>query len=626
MLNLLLILALSGVIVISAGFAGVTFMQGVQSSLDAEITTQRLLDVATQVQSHLRYLDPAASGNYIMALPAGTTGDAPYAYNQVPAFITSNARGANGVPFEYCPYAQSNDSLGDQEGAISMPNGTYPAGTYNWTTESSSSFYGGNDTASQKYVVDNNGGSPPTGFPPISANTTYGFLVAAAPNQFYPPDCTSVTSSGAYAKISGGTVIPINNDYLNKMRVAGSMTDFHFYVSTAATVAAQLTTGGDGSGRDTSNYMTLPDALTIIQTIKPASAMIYVDATGSPTYNLTTTKGTSFNNGTRIYLEGINGSGTTVNTSGDILIDEYNMLSIGNLTLEINGGSGTMTVNGTLEMTDSSPTLQAATVQVYGGAIKGYSNATNSYTSTMTINGNVIVDGGGVITSSGPMVFTNLSNRGFEVINGHVYGGTTMQFTAQSGTNVPIIIKAGGDMIAGSGLMTITASGGGMIIDPGGRFFGATNSSCTASGCRGSGSSVLISGAQNYGFYVHGEMDLAPQSATVAVDYSNSPPTDGIILASGGKFQLEATAGVSLGTSAHKPTVGILDAGGGGFYTAGSTGNNIIYASSNCWQGSNSTNLFTDSTGTDNSTTAVTTTFPGGFYRLYNNSHNLVCN
>jgi hypothetical protein len=159
----------------------------------------------------------------------------------------------------------------------------------------------------------------------------------------------------------------------------------------------------------------------------------------------------------------------------------------------------------------------------------------------------------------------------------------------------------------------------------------------------------LIKNASNYGFYVHGELDMMPESAVnaatpgVALDYSysTSAPTDGIILSSGGKFQLETATntspiinGITIGTSAHRPTVGILDNGGSGFFTMG-TGSNTIYATSagKCWQGSNTTNLFSDTAGIYSSnagkagdtTSTTTTTFPNGWYRLYNNSANLTC-
>ena len=100
-------------------------------------------------------------------------------------------------------------------------------------------------------------------------------------------------------------------------------------------------------------------------------------------------------------------------------------------------------------------------------------------------------------------------------------------------------------------------------------------------------------------------------------------------------FLLEATTGVSLGTSAHLPTIGILDSGGSGFYTMGSTGNNMIYGKTTCWNynavaPTNIANLFSDSPSgatTGNSTATQTTTFPNGWVPgCINNSANLICN
>ena len=129
------------------------------------------------------------------------------------------------------------------------------------------------------------------------------------------------------------------------------------------------------------------------------------------------------------------------------------------------------------------------------------------------------------------MDFENLINRGFSVINGHVYGGTTMKFNSATASIVPVIVKAGGELVAGSGTTTIgntsTALNGGLIVDPGGRFVGVSNSAN-----RGTGGSIVLasSTAPNYGFYVHGEMDLLPQSAAnaatanLAINYGATPP------------------------------------------------------------------------------------------------------
>lgn len=631
MLNLILIITLVGVIFLSAGFAAVTFLQGIQSSLDTQITTQRLQDVAAQIRSHVRAIDPG-TGNTVSVIPVGTLGSSPYAYNQVPSFmdIASLARSASGVPFHYCPYlfqsaTYNNNSFGTS-GTITMPSGS----TYAMRYTSNAS------TISQSYVTDVTGTTPPT-----TANANMmGLLVAAGPNQYYPPNCSSVTtdSSGAYTIVSGGIVAVISNDDLNDMRVPAAQTDMKLYVSTAQS--------GDGSGRDTSNYITLSDALTIISSLIPSNITLYIDATGSPTYNLTTVNGTTFNYGNRIHLVGINGSGATLNTSTSITIDEYSLLSIGNLTFNLNSGAGTLLVNGALEMAENSPTLTLGTLQIYGGTLKGY-------TTTMTVNGNVTVDGGGLITSSGPMVFNNLGNRGFNLLNGAVYGGTTMVFNPNANSTVPIIIGAGGDMVTGTGNMTINAAGtytlkGGMIIRPGGRFIAGTNSADAGSDYYNSGSDFTTSSKQvivnklggfvgtDFGFYVHGEMDIVAGAGTGAIiSYTNLPSSNaveyGIILASGGKLQIFATSGVTLGSSSSRPVTGIYDVGGSYFYSMGTTGTNIIYASTTgaCWS-SNTTavNLFSESTaGTSNGVfvAQTSTAFPQRYVSFYSYANNFQC-
>ena len=681
MFNLLIIIAFVGVLVISAGFAGVTFMQGVQSALDAEITNQRLLDVATQVASNAHAVDPTGGSNSPYYSPLmGTTGAAPYAYNQVPSSVTSNAKSASGVPFEYCPYTNYNPGTGTA-GTIKMPSGS----TYNVL------YYSSTTTGGQNYVTGYSGTMPTNSGDANYGYDVFGFLIAPAPNRYYPPDCSAVTtdSSGAYTIVSGGIVKLVRSNYSNSMNVPSAMTDLRFYVSSAPS--------GDGSGRDTSNYITLPDAMKIIKNLKPAGAMIYVDSTnctasGTPfpcsvdydydniSSDSTYGYGRVFSYGTRIYIGTTGGSGGIEVTGGSIMIDEYSLLSLANgLTLQVGntGALKNMTINGALEMADSSPTLTVQScdntvaspntcgVLVYGGSIKGFSNinptctaASNCYISTMKVNGNVTVDGGGIISSSGPMVFNNLGNRGFDLRNGYVYGGTTMQFNTTTAGIVPIHIGAGGDMVAGTDTMTINATGtalaGGMVIDPGGRFFGPANSPYRYNSTGNTvatainGSSVVVNNASNYGFYVHGEMDVAAQSAAhaatagVAIDYPGATaPQTGIMLASGGKLQLEATTGVSIGTAAHRPTYGIQDAGGSGFFTMGSTGTNTIYAKAaggTCWgynyaaptniARSDLANLFSDSqpgTTNGNSTAPPTITFPNGWYRLYNNSSNWVC-
>ena len=67
------------------------------------------------------------------------------------------------------------------------------------------------------------------------------------------------------------------------MNVPSAMTDFHLYVNTAAS--------GDGSGRDPNNYITLADAVTMIQAVNPANATLYL-------YSATETPGGGFTGST----------------------------------------------------------------------------------------------------------------------------------------------------------------------------------------------------------------------------------------------------------------------------------------------------------------------------------------
>lgn len=580
MLNIVLIISFIAAIIVSAVFAGMTFLYGVQSALDAQITRQRLVEVASQIQTHARYI----TGYY--ALPQGSTGSSPYAYNQVPSWITGNAHNSAGVPFEYCPYADANTS-GGTASTVAMGSGT----TYNIKYTNSAL------TISQNYVTDNNGTSVPiTGI--------YGLLVAAAPNKFVPPNCSSVTTSSGYPTVAGGIAVAIQNDYSNKMQVPSAMTDMKFYVSTSAS--------GDNSGRDTSNYTTLSNALTIISTLKPASAMIYLDATGSPTYNLTTVNGTTFSYGTRIYLQGIS-SGATVNTSTSLTIDEYSLLSIGNITFNINSGAGTIKVNGTLEMADSRPTLTAGTIQVYGGKINGHSTS-------MTFTGNVTIDGGGRIACFGcTQTFNSLGNRGLKIISGQLLPGTS-NFNPAAANTVPIYVGSGGIFYVGSSTATINATNtytmtGGVIIDPGGKLAQHNTT-------------LQVNNVSSYAYYNHGVMYITGGN----LYYRNLPGgglTDGIILASGGWLEMSGAIATTIGeTSPNRPTYGIDDKGGSVFSTGNYATSQTIHAATNCWRSTNATmGLFNDSSAGSVSAQVSEALLTSGkrWLRLYNASYSTSC-
>ena len=186
MFNILLILIFVGGIIIAAVFAGVTFLQGVRAAQDIQITRQRLIETAVRIQSQTRYL----SG--YMALPQGTTGSAPYAYNQVPAWISSNARSASGVPFLYCPYRSTAN--GGTSSTVTMPSGA----TYNVNYTNNAS------TMSQNYVTA--GDAPPAAAP----TGTVGLLIAAAPQSNQPPNCSSISAgANSIPIVTGGIVVPI---------------------------------------------------------------------------------------------------------------------------------------------------------------------------------------------------------------------------------------------------------------------------------------------------------------------------------------------------------------------------------------------------------------------------------
>jgi len=605
MINILLLIGLVGAIVVSVTFAGMTFLQGVQSALDAEITHQRLMDAATQIQSHARTL----TGTF--ALPEGSTGSSPYAYNQVPTWITYNARGANGVPFEYCPYAAANN--GGTAGTVTMGDGTT---TYAVKYTNSAL------TNSNNYVTDNNGTTTPAAAP----TGTVGLLIAAAPNQYYPPNCSSISSgTNSYPIVSGGIVAAIGDNYLNKMQIPTAMTDLRFYVSSAAT--------GDSSGRDASNFTTLTNALTIIQALNSASAMIYVDstnctATGTPfPCNVANTinSATTLSFGTRIYVASTSGTAAIEVTGGNITIDEYSTLALGNgITLQMGdtGSLNNITVNGTLEMADNSPTLTASTIQVYGGKINGYSNSVA--TNTMTFNGNVTIDGGGRISSvpsSGTMTFNNLGNRGFNLVNGSVLVGNSANLNPSAASIVPVFIGAGGNLYAGTGTTEINTVGtntitGGAVIDPGGRLIGTSGTVRVND----------VGGANSYGFYNHGLTSL--YNTTVSYITSGTL-VDGITLASGGRLEFVGSVASTLGAATpNDPTNGIDDKGGSILATANPTATQTVFGHTNCWpDNSGGTGLFSDSpVGTTNNNFNQTNLSAGlTWLRLYNSSYNLQC-
>jgi hypothetical protein len=590
MFNLILIIAFIGAIVISAVFAGVTFLQGVQSSVDMQITRQRLIEVANELQVHARYVDGQ------IALPAGSTGSSPYAYNQVPSWVSNNARNANGVPFVYCPY-KSSAGTGSST-TITMPSGS----TYAIETTSNAT------TNSQPYVVDSD--APDADAP----SGTLGILIAASPNNFNPPDCDDISAaSDGTIIVTGGIAVPIQNNYVLRGQVATAGGEVRYYVAPTAS--------GLGNGRDQNSPMLLDDALAAIKTLKPASAVIVFAQPSTPT-TYTTTETLSY--GTRILLIGA-GVNTIVEASS-FTIDEDSYLALFTITLQSTAGD--IEVRGKLDMDSTSNVTTPSGYKLFinGGIV----NMLTSTVPTYSFTGNITIDGGGRLRSQGTTYQINgITNRGLKVTNGAIemHSGTLRITPASSGI-VPVYFGAGGTMTAISYLDINYADfydiTGGIVIDPGGKLFTGLSSVSTT-----------IRKATDYGIYVHGDFNseyspvLFSSVGTGGLDY-------GIVLASGGFLRWGAQSGRNqmigdnTATASQKPSIGVYDNGGSLLATSNTANTAIspdIFALSDCWHGRSGTNLFTDAAaGTSNAQYSMNLNTAGlTWFSLYNASR-MKCN
>ncbi len=579
MMNVLIILVMVVVVAFSAVFAGVTFLQGVRSSVELQITKQRLLEVASAIQTQARYI------NGVYALPAGTQGAAPspYLYNQVPGWITTNAKSAHGVPFVYCPYAAVT---GVNNATIYAPSG----GSYGVQTASNDT------TAGQPYVIAS--APAPTAITAVGAT---GVLIAAAPQNYNPPDCSSITAAAIDATtplVSGGVVMPIGDNYLNKMQTGTVTSELSYYIGDVASGAT-----GDLSGRDPSNLATLSAILTAIEAAKPSSAYI-IFPSAAATYDISgnATVSTSLNNilvnGTRLgfMVAGAGYQATAIFKFGSGTIPEGNHIGIRNMTLQ---STGTLEVRGQLDM-DNDATIKVGNALYINGGTVVSSTSNNSI-----IDGNVTIDGGGRLQSARGyvVVVNNITNRGFKILNGAFDGYTISINTAAGNGFTPLLIGAGGALRGGYVYIT-TSNGGGAIVEPGGLLFEQ-------------GGTLQIYYASLYGIYLHGRLNVNP---------GLSIPTQGagglqygLILASGAKAY---TPGPCLVCDGYNPMVGIYDAGGFSIDNEMNTGG-TVYAGTKCWQGNSGFNLFSDNN--DNGTTlnayGYTKNTAGlEWLRLYNSS------
>ncbi|HCM83539.1 MAG TPA: hypothetical protein PKW15_00100 [Alphaproteobacteria bacterium] len=544
MFNILLILVFVGGIVIAAVFAGVTFLQGVRNAQEIQITKQRLVETAARIQSQARYV----SGE--LALPQGASGSSPYGYNQVPTWISSHARNAGGVPFLYCPYRSATG--GGTASTVTMPSGT----TYdvNYTNNAS--------TISQNYVTD--GDAPPAAAP----SGTVGLLIAAAPQSNQPPDCDDITAaSDGTPVVTGGIVVPIQDNFLNKMKMQTAPTDLRIYINSIAS--------GDGSGRDTNNYATITTAMNMLSYVKPAQVTLY--------FNSAATFPSTISWGGRVHLEAAS-TATTVRISG-LVIDEFSMVSARNITFRTDGG---VTINGELQLHAANLTTNAGAptgANIYGGRLTSFGSN--------TITGNITIDGGGSLTHSnemGTLTISSIGDRGLKIVNGDFSNDRqTMYLNIASANIVPIYIGAGG-LISSSGHFYVNNANvsnitGGMVVDPGGMFSFA-----------GGGRYLYVIRPTSYAAYIHGTLGLVGAGK---VQIQNNAPTYGVVLASGGALYVSQNAGgtaIGANNSLYRPTTGLYDNGGNRFIMAGDGSASNIEGSSGgaCWGGRSGTNLFSD--------------------------------
>lgn len=582
MFNILLILVFVGGVVIAAVFAGVTFLQGLRSAQEIQITKQRLIETAARIQSQARYIS-----GYI-APPQGSTGSSPYGYNQVPTWISSYARSASGVPFLYCPYAISDVS--GTTASITVPSGsTYSIKYTNSTT-----------TISQNYVTG--GSTAPAGSP----SNTIGLLVAAAPHSNQPPDCSSIsTASDGTPIITGGIVVPIVNDYSNKMRMATSPTEFRIYVNSSAS--------GDGTGRNTSNYATIATATALITSAKPAEVTMVFPAGTFTVCTDASTCAALLSYGGRVQLEGAAYNTTTFNAT-NLSIDETSILNLRTSKLS---DSGTLTVYGQLQL-DNADLSTTSGLKITGGEVKGYYNG-------RTINGNITIDGGGTFYygNQGGVSITGLGNRGLSVTNGYLRTDRgSWNVNPTSANIVPVYIGAGGNLwtdgyfdINSNNSVNIT---GGMVIDPGGMFSFA-----------GGGRVLGMYKATSYGIYDHGMVGFSGAGKMQIRNYATSYA---VILASGASLFSSQNGGgtvISANSSTYRPGVTIYDNGAYRLVTPDSSATSVEANATGgyCWSGRSGTNLFSDplsgtNTGDTNGHLSYTNNSTGiKWLRFYNQSY-----
>lgn len=571
MFNILLILIFVGGIVIAAVFAGITFLQGVRSAQEVQITKQRMVETAARIQSQARYIS-----GYI-ALPKGANGAAPYVYNQVPTWISSYARNAAGVPFAYCPYRSTAN--GGTADTVTLPSG----GTYNINYTSNAT------TISQSYVTA--GDAPPAAAP----TGTIGLLIAASPQSNQPPDCSNITaSSDGTPVVNGGYVVAIQDNFLNKGKVETTPSELRIYISGSAS--------GDGTGRDTNNYATVTTAMNMLNYARPAQATLVFAAGGPYSFGSVTLWGG------RILLQGVAAGSTTITVSS-LTVDEFSHVAVRNALLS---DSGTLTVRGELEL-DSANVTTTTLLSIQGGKVTSIGSN--------TITGNITVDGGGTLANSvsSTMAIASVGNRGLKITNGlFVSDGGTVNVNPSAASIVPAYVGAGGN-IQTAGLISLNPAAtstvtGGMVIDPGGRV-----------GVVQVGGYFVASRYNDYAIYAHGNLDLTVAGYVRTLVATSASLTYGVVLASGGTLlhsQSDSVTIIGSTAFATRPATAIYDNGGHSFFMNSTTSISTVQARTACWSGRAGTTLFSDSpAGTNGNVSYTNNSATYKWLRLYNQSY-----
>ena len=540
MFNLILMILIAVGASGSAIYAGYNYFSVSQSVTEQQLTQARLEETASAVTANIIEID----GTFFV--PAGVNGTD---YMQIPAWISPNARATDNVPFRYCPF--------------SAIQGTGTADTVKLTSGTSYAIqtYSSPITQSRAYVV--NSPSPPVNAP----DGTLAVLVAPPVNVSTPPSCTSLAlDSNGHLALNGaaGTVVAITAGQFFKERVYAAAQSVTLQVSVAGS--------GDYSGRDTSNQMTLNQAMFFWRAVKPRALTIRL-ANGNYAADATTfpaIASANINPGKdrdqSLLISGNGPASSTITMSAN-LPGFGGSVTFNNITLDATGYDWNLEAQDNITLQNIA--LKLANWNIYDGAV-----TVDSANMAAAISGNVTI-----FPSAELRLVTNLAlnfsaNKSL-IVQGKVNamtGGLTLSGPAAS---VPLIIQAGG-IVYHSGSAIIINSAGSLAeavdIYPGGTLI--------ASGI------TVNNSPTNYIIGVMGE--LTADNNGMSINFPNGTAM-AIRMMQGGVIDMEA---LTIGTSSNRIVTGIYDDGGAMIRLRNTS---VIYATSACWGGSATPNLFSSS-------------------------------